>query len=139
MRKQYKGDAWVSASKAGRASYCPHYLELERKRTKVSTKAQAARIRGDQKHEELNRKAEDKRCYVASHLYGIDDSRTELLRAFRDQSLTTNLLGKMLIGVYYRLSPSLVTFARKHPRVDAVIRRAVDRIIKALDKGHYNG
>jgi hypothetical protein len=131
--------AWVSASKAGRAEFCPHYLELEGKRATVSKKAVAARINGDAKHNSLNRKAEDKRCFVASHLYGIDDNRTELLRTFRDNRLKSSLPGQLFIAVYYRLSPLLVTLAKRYPLIDIPMGLAINKIVKRLQKKQSNG
>ena len=125
--------AWVSASKAGRAEFCPHYLELERKKHSVSKNTAAARIKGDAKHDALNKRAgEDKRCYVASHLYGVDDERTVLLRAYRDNRLKASSPGQLFIKVYYRLSPALILIARKVPFVDQCLRASVDQIIIRL-------
>jgi hypothetical protein len=131
--------AWVSASKAGRAQFCPHYLELERNRADVSKRAAAARIKGDRKHDALNRKAEDKRCYVASHLYGIDDSRTNLLRAFRDNRLKDSIPGQLFIGVYYRLSPMLVVLAKRSKLVEKVLSSIVDKIVRHLQEKKSDG
>lgn len=124
---------WVSACKAGRAEFCPHYLELEHKKHGVSKKAAAARIKGDAKHDALNKRAgEDKRCYVASHLYGVDDERTVLLRAYRDNRLKASSPGQLFIKVYYRLSPALIVIARKVPIVDQILKASVDKIILRL-------
>lgn len=131
--------AWVSASKASRAQFCPHYLELERNRADVSKRAAAARIKGDRKHDALNRRAEDRRCYVASHLYGIDDCRTNMLRTFRDNRLKHSLPGKLFIAFYYRLSPTLVVLAQKSTLVEKALGSAVDKIVKHLEERKSDG
>lgn len=131
-----KNSNWVSASDVGRAAYCPHYLELRDKGTKVSKSSERARVRGDVAHDEFNKLAEDKRCYVASHLYGIDDERTETLRRFRDDNLV-NLpgnTGKILISVYYRLSPVFIQAARALPGVDLCLRKTVDHIVRMIKR-----
>jgi len=125
---------WVSASDAGRASFCPHHLELKHKGSKPSASAKAARTRGDNAHDELNKAAEDKRCFVASHLYGIDHGKTVLLRRFRDRHLTEKWYGQWSIGVYYALSPALVDIARRVKVVDWVLRLTVNGIIKRISE-----
>lgn len=125
---------WVSASKIGRAAFCPHSLELEAKGAAVSSKAKAARLKGDIAHEKINQQTQDKRCYVASHLYGIDDPRTQCLRRFRDDYLVSHFLGRILTSIYYRLSPSLVTLARHHKATDKALSKIVGFIIRKL--GH---
>lgn len=124
--------AWVSASKVGRAEFCPHYLELEQQRVKVSQKAIAARKVGEKKHDTINKRAEDKRCYVASHLYGVDDERTVLLRCYRDTHLKYSLPGQLFIKVYYRLSPWLVLLARRVPFINKQIAKVVGRFVEKL-------
>lgn len=128
--------AWVSASKAGRAEFCPKYLQHEHAKAKVSKGAIQARARGEQKHEILNRKAEDKRCYVATHLYGQEDERTLLLRAFRDSTLKRSLPGQLFIKIYYLMSPAFVVLARRYPALDKCLKLVVDPIVKRLEARH---
>ena len=129
-----KKSEWVSASKIGRASYCPHYLELENKGAAVSKQAQQARIKGDIEHDKINKQAEDKRCYVASHLYGINDPRTQMLREFRDDHLLKSRMGRVFIAVYYGLSPFAVTLARKNKPIDTGLSKVVGMITKQLQR-----
>jgi len=104
---------WVSASDAGRATFCPHYLELKNKGASPS-KAVILRAKGEEKHDELNRQAEDRRCYIATHLYGPENSRTNLLRSFRDRQLAHYKLGRIFIQIYYLVSPPLVLVAKRY-------------------------
>lgn len=129
-----KKSDWVPASKAGRAAYCPHSLELDRAGAKVSAVAQKARIRGDAEHDTLNRiaAAQDKRCFVACHLYGVDDHRTQLLREYRDEVLVQNNLGRFAVSVYYRLSPFAVVAAKVFPFVNRALLFLVDSIVNLL-------
>lgn len=123
---------WVSASDVGRASYCPHYLELKNRGTKPSEKSVAARAKGEINHEALNRQAEDRRCFIATHLYGIDDQKTDLLRSYRDQKLALHFPGKLFIQIYYALSPSLISLSRQTPALDRLLRYVVDRIVLSI-------
>jgi len=123
---------WVSASDVGRAAYCPHYLELKRQGAKPSKAAIAAMTKGEMSHHALNRQAEDKRCFIASHLYGIDDNRTNLLRNYRDEKLINNPIGRYFIRMYYVFSPMLISISRRIPLLDKILKSIVDSIISRL-------
>ena len=127
---------WVSASDVGRPSYCPHYLELKEKRTKPSQESIEARAKGEVSHEELNLQAEDRRCFVATHLYGSDHPNTCLLREYRDQRLASHTTGRGFITVYYAISPYLVIAARKLPLISRFMRYFVDWNIRRIQERH---
>jgi len=138
MFKRRGKKVWVSASDVGRAAFCPHYLELKSKGTEASMQAKAARDRGDASHDELNRMGQDKRCYIASHLYGIEDGRTEALRSFRDNTLLRHHPGKVLVNIYYRLSPTLVTISSRCPAAERCLRYMINGIVKRILEGKKN-
>ena len=134
IRMSKDNKPWVSASDIGRAEYCPHYLEHKFKGSNVSLAAQGARKKGDSSHNAFNRQAEDKRCFIASHLFGADDRRTIRLRRYRDQSLKTHFAGRIFIAIYYKLSPVLVTISRKIPVLDRLLMTVVNRLLRIIDK-----
>jgi len=124
---------WVSASEAGRAAFCPHTLELKQKGAKPSIQAQKAMQLGVSGHERINKMAtQDKRCFIASHLYGVEDPRTTLLRRYRDDVLKKTGSGKVFIAVYYKMSPGLVAVAKKMSMVDMAFRIIVDYLVRCL-------
>lgn len=124
-----RGD-WISASDVGRTEFCPNYVYLKYKGAAVSREAAAARRQGDIAHNKLNQvAAQDKRCYVATYLYGVDDPRTDALRRFRDQVLMSYPGGVWLIRSYYRLSPLVIAFSRRSPRVHRMIGYLVARLV----------
>jgi hypothetical protein len=129
-----KRNNWVSASDVGRASYCPHYLELKNKGAKPSVEAIVARVKGEESHEQLNKDANDRRCYIASHLYGIDDPRANLLRGFRDSCLLEYFLGRAFISIYYLISPTLVSVSRRITLLDIVLRGIVDFLVREIQR-----
>jgi hypothetical protein len=102
---------------------------------KPSRRAVAAQDRGNLKHEQFNRQiSTDKRCYVASYLYGMEDQRTETLRQFRDNTLDNMPGGRILIAVYYRLSPMVIEISKKSSWVELVLRRIVDRLVLRAER-----
>ncbi|VAW52336.1 hypothetical protein MNBD_GAMMA05-179 [hydrothermal vent metagenome] len=136
MFKRRTKKIWVSASDVGRAAYCPHYLELKNRGVKASRQAEASRARGNASHDELNRIVQDKCCYIASYLYGIDDERTDALRSFRDNTLMRHRPGKVLVNIYYSLSPILITISSRCPAADRCLRYMVNGIVKRVLEGN---
>ena len=138
--KSSQNEEWVTASAAGRAAFCEKYLELQRDGAPVSRSAQQARNRGTEAHNQFNErishKSEDKRCFVATHLYGCEDPRTELLRQFRDTRLMRTRLGRIMVHIYYASSPWLVRLCQHSPRTDQLVRRMIDKIVCTLLKHH---
>lgn len=127
-----KPSNWVSASDVGRAAFCPHYLELKNKGASVNKQAEFARKQGDIKHDAFNQDAEDKRCYIASYLYGIDDPRTNSLRQFRDNWLLKFWPGKYLVNLYYALSPHLINCSRHNRTIHYCMRKTIDHVVNLV-------
>lgn len=134
MNNKPKGSTYVSASDAGRAAFCPHYLELQYKGVAVSTAANVARQKGNAAHDALNKQVEDKRCFIASYLYGVDDRRTVRLRKFRDGYLTNCWSGRMFISVYYRLSPLIIWLAIRIRIIHFLTEKAVSWFERKLEE-----
>ncbi len=137
--KSKRKTEWISASDVGRSEFCPNSVALKYAGTKPSRRAVAAQDRGHLKHEQFNRKiSTDKRCYVASYLYGMEDQRTETLRRFRDNALQCSPGGRILIAVYYRLSPMVIEISKRSSWVDLVLRRIVDRLVLRAEQRGKN-
>ncbi len=133
--KQHSNDL-VSASSVGMAAKCAHYLELKETGAAPSAAAQTARIWGDRSHQRLNEIVEDKRCYIATHLYGENHHLTFLLRRFRNDVLSKYFAGRMFICLYYLVSPWIVIAAKKIAFIDRILSTAVVLIIKYLLEKH---
>lgn len=73
----------------------------------------------------------DARCFVATMAYGIDAPETNHLRDWRDRVLMQSAAGRVLVAVYYWLSPSLVFVAKRSP---VVKRLAVSLVNAALKR-----
>jgi hypothetical protein len=46
----------------------------------------------------------------------------QLLREFRDRYLLTNLLGKSVTDLYYRVSPPMARLISEHPSLKPIVR-----------------
>ena len=69
----------------------------------------------DQQTQRYQGRSADRRCFVATAIYGENAEQTETLRAWRDTMLQPSWLGRFLIGCYYRLSPWLVSILERWP------------------------
>lgn len=75
------------------------------------------------------RPAADRRCFIASQVYGAHASETDALRAWRDRVLIPSLAGRVLVRIYYATSPALVALVRKSPWLAWIARKALDRFV----------
>jgi hypothetical protein len=71
----------------------------------------------------------DTRCFVASYAYGIDDPRTDYFRSLRDKRLLHSRIGRILITLYYQLSPALVLLCKKSVIVNSIIKLLLRKLL----------
>jgi len=103
---------------------------------------EAAIDRGNKEHEAFDARvkrehaprkpARDKRCFIASCVYGHEAPQTERLRQWRDDSLAHKFGGSLFINTYYRLSPSIARLLGKHEGLQAVVRSMLDCLLRRL-------
>lgn len=86
-------------------------------------------------HSRMERRVQDKRCFVASWACGPEHMATQQLRAFRDRTLMSSAIGRGLIQVYYALSPALITLLRHVPGAQTVAQWCVIRLAAAANGG----
>jgi len=74
-------------------------------------------------------------CFIATAAYGSPNGRfVALLRAFRDQYLVANPIGKKWVDLYYRYSPIIAGFIADHPAMRKGARIALSPFV-ALSAG----
>ena len=62
-------------------------------------------------------------CFIATAAYGTPlAEEIGVLREFRDEFLLTGTLGRVLVGIYYRVSPPIAEFIAEHPELKPVVR-----------------
>jgi len=135
-----KKSDWVSASDVGQVVVCSKCLEKKYRGTEViSEQRKQARSFGDKKHEQFNKeiKSTDTRCFIASHVYGVDHQKTEKLRQFRDRELMKSAFGRAAVSFYYKVSPYLVKLCRRFNFVDVFFKFAVERVVGLLSRDKH--
>jgi subtilisin family serine protease len=77
-------------------------------------------------------------CFIATAAYGTDTAEgLDMLREFRDSTLSPNSLGAKLVSFYYRTSPPIANFISRHEFLRTAVRIGlVDPIVKILTWTH---
>jgi len=78
------------------------------------------------------RASADSRCFIASQVYGPDAVETDVLREWRDRVLMQSRIGRVMVGMYYRVSPALLPILRRSKVLTRASRRVLDRIVRRL-------
>ncbi len=72
-------------------------------------------------------------CYIATAVYGgYDKAEVLLLRKYRDNVLKKSPAGRMIIKLYYALSPQLAEKLKRHPWINGWVKRVLDMIVEKL-------
>jgi len=124
---------YISASKIGRAAYCPRSLSLESQGASISKDAVHRRKVGDIAHQRYNTQIEQpkkKPCFIATSSYGENHPITCSLREYRDNVLLKSNGGKMFIACYYVVSPPIARLLTRFP----VLQKPVRQVIKLIHK-----
>lgn len=74
----------------------------------------------------------DRRCFIATHVYGPDAFETIWLREWRDRFLRPRLLGRWAIMLYYLISPILLVFLKRSSRLTHFARIVLNKISQLL-------
>lgn len=83
-------------------------------------------------YERARGKAVDRRCYVATAVFGGDSDQARILRMWRDTELKGWLFGGALITLYYGVSPLLCRYIKKGSVLERAIRACLNLFISRL-------
>lgn len=133
-RKQNRDGETVSATELAEMGYCEKRVLLAHLHGERLTSEQLRRIdRGRKAHDQFYREGlaaasatgADRRCFVATCLYGDAAWQTETLRRFRDGVMVQYRLGRRMVDAYYALAPGvcqmLVRLPWMHPPARALV------------------
>ena len=72
-------------------------------------------------------------CFVATVAFGdVDSHQVVTLRSFRDEVLLHSRIGRLVVRIYYCVSPTIAARIERSPRRRAVTRAPLERIIRLL-------
>jgi len=131
----------TNVSELAEVATCQRRVYLKAKLGKRTTKEQrVAQKRGIEMHDRAYKqsrpddKSQDRRCFVATAVYGADAWQTNSLRDFRDERLVSSRIGRLCVSAYYRLSPRLAYMAEKRPMFGRLSKFILDRIVDRISK-----
>lgn len=79
-------------------------------------------------------------CYIATVCYeDINAPEVEILRKYRDEKLGKSIVGKTLIVLYYKFSPSIARKLNNRKRLSMFIKyNVLNPIVKSIKKSNEN-
>jgi len=82
--------------------------------------------------QEVSGALEGKECFIATAAYGTPFApQLDILRAFRDQYLKTNALGRWFVKEYYIYGPKWAQKIKRRDSARAVVRAALSPVVSA--------
>lgn len=147
-RGRTRNERPVSAKELAEMGFCEKRVLLAHLHGQRLTAEQRRSIeRGRLAHERYYREglaaasetSADRRCFVATCLYGDAAWQTDALRRYRDDVLLHHRGGRRIVCVYYALAPSLCRLLTRLPWMQLPARALVGmivRIVRHRDAGH---
>lgn len=133
-----RGESYVSITDVVATVYCERKAVLDWTRGKRQPlQVQARALSGSIGHKQFEyqgnlRAAVDRRCFIATHLYGDDAEQTWELRAWRDEVLMPSTGGRWLVAAYYRVSPCVVHVMDALPWMGRILRPLLRSVIDVM-------
>lgn len=78
-------------------------------------------------------------CFIATATFEDQDApEVSSLRAFRDEVLLLSTAGKLFVYCYYALSPHVATIIAKSPKLKALSKTLLTKLVSYLPKHYHN-
>lgn len=142
-RRKTEVKAVVSATQLAEMGYCEMRLLLAHRLGERTTPAQRrARARGDAAHARYFAEgiaAQDRRCFIASHVFGADSAEARTLRCYRDLVLLRHGWGRALTATYYTCAPCVCRALDRWPAGAALLRPLLRRLVRVCQASMPTG
>lgn len=141
-RRKRPGDE-VSATELAEMGFCEKRVLLAHIYGKHTTPEQYKTMaRGQAAHqrylEEGLAATSDRRCFVATFVFGPDARETQVLRAYRDAVLLRQRWGKALVTAYYRIAPTGCRLMERSPAMVVGARRMLCIVVACCETALCN-
>lgn len=131
-------DDSIPISEIGEVGICERRVYLRKKYGLRTSQEREARLdRGTKIHEAAyqqstpDEKRADKRCFIATAVYGADAVETEHLRSVRDKILMQSAFGRIVVRLYYAASPGIARACDKSGALKHIARAILNVLVKA--------
>lgn len=133
MRKQLPGH--VTATDLAKMGSCEKQIHLQQLYGERLTRYQEyRRQQGIQAHKVFYQQGQDRRCFIATAIYGANAPQVALLRNFRDKKLMPHTAGRAFVFCYYRISPPIARLLDNHKLMARLVRAILSLLVKAVSK-----
>lgn len=145
MSKRRKGPGdEVSATELAEMGFCEKRVQLAYIYGEQATPEQRqAMARGQEAHqrylEEGLAATSDRRCFVATFVFGPEARETQVLRAYRDTVLLHRRWGRALVAAYYRVAPTGCCIMERSPRIVIRVRRLLRFVVTWCERALSDG
>ncbi|GBG56223.1 hypothetical protein SPFL3102_03777 [Sporomusaceae bacterium FL31] len=122
----------VSATELAKLGKCEQQTYLDHKLGADHSLTAEYIKRGNDEHQAFSRRisGQDRRCFIASAVFGIDAPETNYLRSFRDKHLMAHAPGRVIINFYYFFSPFVVNLLETYPILVQPMQNLIRYFIK---------
>lgn len=91
-------------------------------------------VRQHTRFEKQGKLAVDRRCFVATAVFGAEAEETNYLRQWRDEVLLRTGFGRLVVRVYYYLSPKMLWLIGDNLYIQNKIKAALTWFINSLKR-----
>lgn len=130
-------DDSIPISELGEVGICERRVYLRAKYGKRTNAQREQRLeRGTAIHQAAyeqkrpDEMAQDKRCFIATAVYGDAAWETSHLRDWRDDVLLRSCAGRAAVGLYYKVSPAVARACDRSPMFAEIMRTLVGVAVK---------
>ena len=127
---------YISATQLAKLGKCERQIYLDNKYGEDKSLVRQDIKRGDKEHEEfrLHLTGKDKRCFIATAIFGAMAPETIALRCWRDEWLLNCRIGRLGVNIYYQFSPAVVNLLFYIPGLSILLRYILRCLLAWISK-----
>ena len=140
-RRRKQRESFVSAKDLAEMGFCEkRVLMAHRHGQRMTPEQQRSAARGQRAHRQYYleglaaaaQRGVDRRCFVATCLFGDEAWQTIVLRRYRNEVLLRTQLGRLLVAAYYETAPRVCRVLTRLPWMQSPVRMLVGVLARAV-------